>query len=331
MAETRAVSALLYGKVHHEFQRRWLEPSSGGRSFMGNQIERPERYRGFLAVRIEPAYNRGVWRTIALGQPCRQRDPSMMGNVKLLDDRVPEDNKAVPRPFASSKLAVLRQHPYFCDLDPEAFDQLCRYAKHSTLKRGATIVSRGDPGTSLIAAISGTVKISVSSADGRSAILNLIGPGEIFGEVAVLDGLARTADVTANTNCEIFIIDRRDFLPFVRSQPALAMKFVELLCTRLGWTSDRVGEVILQDLPGRLASTLLRLTEQHKLAPGGRTIAITQHEISEMVGMTRESINKQLRAWATRNWVRLEHGAIVVLNAEMLRELAEAGSGSEDD
>ena len=226
---------------------------------------------------------------------------------------------------------MLRKHPIFCDLDPEALDQLCRYAKHSSLKRGATIVSKGDPGNSLIAVISGTVKISISSPDGRSAILNLIGPGEIFGEVAVLDGLARTADATANTNCEIYVIDRRDFLPFVRSQPALAMKFIELLCTRLRWTSDQVEEVILQDLPGRLASALLRLTEKHKLAQGGRTIAITQQEISEMVGMTRESINKQLRAWATRNLVRLEHGAIVVLNAGMLRALAEAGSGNEGD
>src|ERR1700692_2873861 len=126
-----------------------------------------------------------------------------MGNVKLLDGRVPEEKKGVARPFASSKLAVLRKHPYFCDLDPEAFDQLCRYAKHSTLKRGATIVSRGDPGSSLIAVISGTVKISVSSADGRSAILNLIGPGEIFGEVAVLDGLARAAAVMSITKSRI--------------------------------------------------------------------------------------------------------------------------------
>jgi CRP/FNR family transcriptional regulator, cyclic AMP receptor protein len=244
---------------------------------------------------------------------------------------VPQDKTSEARRFSSSKLAVLRKHPIFCDLDPEALDQLCRYAKHSSLKRGATIVSKGDPGNSLIAVISGTVKISISSPDGRSAILNLIGPGEIFGEVAVLDGLARTADATANTNCEIYVIDRRDFLPFVRSQPALAMKFIELLCTRLRWTSDQVEEVILQDLPGRLASALLRLTEKHKLAQGGRTIAITQQEISEMVGMTRESINKQLRAWATRNWVRLEHGAIVVLNAGMLRALAEAGSGNEGD
>src|ERR1700716_1010810 len=245
--------------------------------------------------------------------------------------RVPQDNTGEARGFPSSKLAVLRKHPIFCDLDAEAFEQLCRYAKHSTLKRGTTIVSKGDPGNSLIAVISGTVKISVSSPDGRSAIFNLIGPGEIIGEIAVLDGQARTADATANTNCEIFVIDRREFLPFVRSHPALAMKFIELLCAKLRWTSDQVEQVILQNLPGRLASALIRLAEKHKLAPGDQTIAVTQQEMSEMVGMTRESINKQLRVWAARKWVRLEHGAIVVLNAEPLQELVEAGSGDNSD
>src|SRR5258708_33837603 len=142
---------------------------------------------------------------------------------------VAQDKTSDPRQVTSSKLAVLRGHQIFCDLDASAFEQLCRYAKHATLKRGATIFSKGDPGNSLIAVISGTVKISISSPDGRSAILNLIGPGDIVGEVAVLDGQARTADATANSNCEIFVIDRREFLPFVRSHPALAMKFIELL------------------------------------------------------------------------------------------------------
>jgi CRP/FNR family transcriptional regulator, cyclic AMP receptor protein len=244
---------------------------------------------------------------------------------------MPQEKKVVPRSAARDTLSVLRQHPIFCDLGPEALDQLCRYAKHSTLKRGATIFSKGDPGNSLFAVISGTVKISISSADGRSAILNLIGAGEIFGEMSVLDGQARSADATANTSCEIFAIDRREFLPFVRSQPALAMKFIELLCTRLRWTSDQVEQVILQNLPGRLAGALIRLAEKYKLAPAGRTITITQQEISEMVGMTRESINKQLRVWAGRNWVRLEHGAIVVLDTVPLQALAEAGSGSEGE
>src|SRR3954452_16688433 len=244
---------------------------------------------------------------------------------------VPQDNKGEARGFASGKLSVLGKHPYFADLEPESFDQLCRYAKHSTLKRGATIASKGDPGTSLFAVISGTVKISISSPDGRNAILNLIGAGEIFGEIALLDRQPRSADAIANTNCELFIIDRREFIPFVQSQPTLAMKFIELLCMRLRSTSDQVEQVILQNLPGRLASALLRLSEKHSSEPQGRTIAITQQEISEMVGMTRESINKQLRAWASRDWVRLEHGAIVVLNAEILRDIAEAGAGHDGE
>jgi CRP/FNR family cyclic AMP-dependent transcriptional regulator len=242
---------------------------------------------------------------------------------------VPQQRTGEAHGFTSSKLSVLRKHPIFADLEPEAFDQLCRYARHTTLKRGGTLFSKGDPGNSLYAVISGTVKMSVSSADGRNAILNIIGPGEIFGEMALLTGRTRSADAIANSSCELFVIDRREFIPFVKSQPALAMKFIELLCERLRQTSDQVEQIILQNLPGRLASALLRLSEKHDVATQDRTIAMTQQEISEMVGMTRESINKQLRAWAARDWVRLEHGAIVVLKAEMLRELAEAGTGGD--
>ena len=225
----------------------------------------------------------------------------------------------------SIKLSVLRQHPCFRDLAPEALDQLCRYAKHIVLKRGATLFAKDDPGNSLYAVISGTVKISISS-HARNAILNMVGPGELFGEISVLDGQPRSADATANTDCEIFVIDRRDFLPFLRSQPTLTMKFIELLCARLRWTSDQVEQVILQDLPRRLASALLGLIEKRKLEPESHIILITQREISEMVGMTRESVNKQLRAWAAHNWVRLEHGAIVVFDAAALRKLAETGT-----
>jgi CRP-like cAMP-binding protein len=250
-------------------------------------------------------------------------------SLELTD--VPQRRTSEAHGFSNGKLSVLRKHPIFADLEPEAFDQLCRYAKHTTLKRGTTLFSKGDPGHSLYAVISGTVKMSISSPDGRNAILNIVGPGEIFGEIALLDGQPRSTDAIANSNCELFVIDRREFIPFVKDQPALAMKFIELLCERLRSTSDQVEQIILQNLPGRLASALLRLSEKHKSELQGRTIAITQQEISEMVGMTRESINKQLRAWANRDWVRLEHGAIVVLNAEALRELAEAGSGSDGE
>jgi CRP/FNR family transcriptional regulator, cyclic AMP receptor protein len=243
---------------------------------------------------------------------------------------VPQESVGDARRVSNSKLSVLRHHPIFRDLDPEALDQLCRYAKHTALKRGATLFAKDDPGNSLYAVISGTVKISVSSPDGRNAILNLVGPGELFGEMSVLDGQPRSADATANSNCEIFVIDRRDFMPFVRSQPTLAMKFIELLCAKLRWTSEQVEQVILQDLPGRLASALLGLIEKRKPDPESHIISITQQEISEMVGMTRESINKQLRAWVARNWVRLEHGAIVVLDPSALRDLAQANGRGEE-
>ena len=111
-------------------------------------------------------------------------------NHQMVVTGAPQDKSSTPRSAARSTLSVLRNHPFFCDLAPEALDQLCRYAKHSTLKRGATIFSKGDPGNSLFAVISGTVKISISSVDGRNAILNLIGAGEIFGEMSVLDGQA---------------------------------------------------------------------------------------------------------------------------------------------
>jgi CRP/FNR family cyclic AMP-dependent transcriptional regulator len=244
---------------------------------------------------------------------------------------VPQKRTGETQGITSGALSVLRKHPIFADLEPEAFAQLCRYAKHSMLKRGSTLFSKGDPGNSLYAVISGTVKMSISSPDGRNAILNIVGPGEIFGEIALLDQQPRSTDAIANSNCELFVIDRRDFIPFVKAQPTLAMKFIELLCERLRSTSDQVEQIILLHLPGRLASALLRLSEKDTSAAQGRTIVITQQEISEMVGMTRESINKQLRAWAGREWVRLEHGAIIVLNADMLRDIAEAGSGHDNE
>jgi CRP/FNR family transcriptional regulator, cyclic AMP receptor protein len=232
----------------------------------------------------------------------------------------------VPCSSSSKLLSVLRQHPAFRDVAPKALDQLCRYAKPTVLKRGATIFIKDDPANGLYAVVSGRVKISNSSPDGRNVILGFVGPGELFGEMAVLDGQPRSANATANTNCEIFVIDRREFLAFVRSQPTLATKIIELMCARFRWTSDRVEQLILRkDLPGRLANALLGLTENRRLDGERSTIAITQQEIAEMVGMTRESINKQLRAWALRKWVRLEHGAIVVLDAAALRD-AEAGA-----
>ncbi len=220
------------------------------------------------------------------------------------------------------KIALLRGHHLFCDLDASAFDRFGRSAKRKLFKRGASIFAKGDPGNSLFFVVSGTVKIGVSSADGRGAIFNLINPGEIFGEIAVLDGLARTADAIANANCELFVMDRRDFMILLDSQPALAKKLIELLCVRLRWISDHVEQVIFPDLPGKLAKALLRLIDKTAANPGFE-IAVTQQEIGEMVGMSRESVNKQLHEWAALKLVRVQRGAITIVDMETLKALAE--------
>lgn len=239
---------------------------------------------------------------------------------------MPPRNSSPTRPGATDKIAVLRQHPIFRDLDAAALDRLGRYAKLSRVKRGAKILAKGDPGTSLLAVVSGTVRMSSSSAEGRSALLNLIGAGELFGEIAVLDGLARSTDAIANTNCEILSIDRRDLMPFLRDQPDLAMRFIELLCGRLRWTSEQVEQLILQNLSARLAGAIVRLADRQQGKAASRTIDTTQQQLSEMVGISRESTNKQLVGWAARGWVRLDHGAIAVLNVDALRKVADTAS-----
>jgi CRP/FNR family transcriptional regulator, cyclic AMP receptor protein len=231
------------------------------------------------------------------------------------------DPERTPAPSPGKRISVLRDHPFFHGLESAAIDQLFRYAKTRKFKRGATVISKGDAGDCLFAVVSGTVKMSISSVAGRSVILNVVGAGEIFGEIAMLDGLARTTDAIANTNCELLVIDRRDFIPFVKTHPLLSMKLIELLCARLRQSSGQIEQIILQTLPGRLASTLVRLGKNRE-ASAPQLITITQREIAEMVGTTRESVNKQLRIWETNKWVRLEHGAIIVLDGRPLEVLA---------
>ncbi len=227
---------------------------------------------------------------------------------------------------ASERMALLRKHPLFGQLATELLERLSSYATMRTMQRGATIFAKGDPGNSLYAVCAGTVKISVPSADGKDAVFNLLGEGEIFGEIALLDGRPRTADATAMSDCELMVIERRDFLSLVRSQPEIALKLLEVLCARVRHTSEQVEDVLFLDLPGRLAKILLQLTERAELSPA-RRVTITQREIGQMIGMSRESTNKQLRDWQERKWVRLERGGIVVLQPEALAALARAGAG----
>jgi CRP/FNR family transcriptional regulator, cyclic AMP receptor protein len=134
-------------------------------------------------------------------------------------------------------LTLLRGHPVFGALALDQLDRLCTYATTRVVPANTTLFAKGDPGAALFAVHSGTVKITVPSIDGREAMFNLLHSGEIFGEIALLDGEPRTADAVALTDCEFIVIERRDFLTFVHGEPKVALKLIELLCARLRWAS----------------------------------------------------------------------------------------------
>jgi CRP-like cAMP-binding protein len=210
------------------------------------------------------------------------------------------------------KRTVLAAHPFFKGIAPAIVDSLVSRAVIRKVKKGAVLFRKGDPGTTLYAVLSGAVRISAPSRQGQDAIFNLIPSGEIFGEIALLDGGARTADAVVIEDSELMLIERRDFVPLVRDNPELAMKLVEIVCTRLRKTTEQVEDVMFHGLPTRLAKTLLQLSERSASAADGK-LRLTQRDLGQVVGVSRESVNKLLRDWQRRKWLKLERGGLVIL------------------
>ncbi len=226
----------------------------------------------------------------------------------------------------ADKRTLLQTHYLFSKLSPKQIDRLAACIVGKSVARGTSICAKGDPGSSLFVVCQGTVKISVPSADGHDAVLNLIGKGDVFGEIALLDGRPRTADVVAITDCELFVIERRDFLPLVKEEPEIALKMIEILCAKLRRTTEQAENLMFLHLPGRLAKALLRLSDGDERSCE-RKVAVTQKDLGNIIGMSRESTNRQLRIWEEQGWVRLERGGIVILSAtKALERIAESDS-----
>ena len=225
----------------------------------------------------------------------------------------------------ANKLAILRRHSLFSQLSPPAIEHLGSHVKRCRLPRGTVIFAKGEPGTGLMGVLAGAVKISVPSADGREIVLSIMHEGDIFGENALLDGHPRTGSATAMTDCELMVIERRNFIPFLRSQPDLAIQIIEILCSRLRRTTEQVQDMTFLNLSTRLAKTLLRLTADAERGSALK-VAITQREISQIIGRSRESTNKQLRSFAKLGLLRLKRGAIVVVQRDKLAKVAAQGS-----
>lgn len=218
------------------------------------------------------------------------------------------------------KEGLLRSHPFFRGLDDRIVDRLAPRALTRKVKKGTLLFRKGDAGTNLFAVGAGAVRVSAPSDEGKDTVFNLIVPGEIFGEIAFLDGGPRSADAVMIESGELMIIERRDFLPLLRDYPELAVRLLEIVCGRLRRTSERIEDVVFLRLKARLAKTLLYLNERSS-SEHQQTLKVTQREISQLVGVSRESANKQLRKWQRQKWVRLERGGLSILSPDALKRL----------
>ena len=222
------------------------------------------------------------------------------------------------------KHVLLRAHPFFKDLGNTIIDRLAPRVITTKVKKGAAIFHKGDIGSKLYAVRAGAVRISAPSEQGKDAIFNLVVPGELFGEIAFLDGGQRSADAVAIDDCELMVIERRDFIPILRDDPEVAIRLINILCARLRRTSEQVEDIVFLGLPNRLAKVLLHLYQPSATAAPNKKIYITQREISQMIGVSRESANKQLQDWQRRKWLKLERGGVVIFSPDALRDLVSA-------
>ena len=215
---------------------------------------------------------------------------------------------------------LFRFHPFFSGLDERILERLMPHALTRKVKKGTVLFRKGDVGTNLYAVCAGAVRVSAPSDQGKDAVFNLIVPGEIFGEIAFLDGGLRTADAVMIEPGELVVIERRDFLPLLQDYPELALRLLEILCGRLRRTSEQVEDIVFLGLKARLAKALLYLYA-HSSSKPQQELKVTQREISQLIGVSRESANKQLRSWERHKWIRLERGGLRILSLDALRRL----------
>jgi CRP/FNR family transcriptional regulator, cyclic AMP receptor protein len=235
-------------------------------------------------------------------------------------------------PRAESLRDVLSRNPAFRDLDPRSLAELRALARLRTFGPQEVVFRQGDVGDGLFVIATGFLKVSFSGPTGTTTTLSVMGPTEMFGELSLLDGGARSATVTAVTRAELLSIDREPFLKLFRSRPSVAIALVELVARRLRRLSERSDDVSGLPVASRLAKQLLQLAESHafRLAPSRVRLAIklSQREMGELVGTSRESVNKHLSRWKQRGILDEDNGFLVVTDLEQLRAIASSPNPS---
>ena len=225
---------------------------------------------------------------------------------------------------AEIRRGLLAKHFLLREADPKTLDQLVAASVVVSYGNRQRIFDKGDDGDRLLGVLGGQVRIYVISSEGRELLMNVIMPGELFGEISLIDGKPRSASAVAVGTTDLLHIRRQDFMALLQKNGELCLKFMGILCERVRWTSGLLEDASLLDLPSRLAKRLLSLAHGigEKQGDGIRIgVKLSQTDLGNMLGVTREAVNKQLREWKKDGLVDMQDGQMLILDPQSLSAL----------
>lgn len=220
---------------------------------------------------------------------------------------------------------ALRSALLFRELNDEAAAALRDSMVEVHLDRGEVLFHEGDEGDRIYVVTDGKIKLGRTAQDGRENLLALLGPGQMFGELSLFDPGPRSATATAVTESSLLALGHADLIPLLTGRPEVARGLLLQLASRLRRSNDTLADLVFSDVPGRVAKQLLDLSTRFGVPSeeGVRVVHdLTQEELAQLVGASRETVNKALADFVGRGWLRLEQRSVVLLDVERLRRRA---------
>lgn len=217
----------------------------------------------------------------------------------------------------------LKYVPIFSELEDAALEQIVKIGSKKTFKKDSVVLLEHETGSALFVIADGKVKISRVSDDGREVILTILGESDFFGEMAILDGLTRSANVTAIEDSELFIIQRNDFLDLLKTHPEVTISLLQELTQRLRAADMKIKSLSLKDAEGKVATVLLQLADDiGRIKQGAVEIEKLpyQHDLANMAGTSRETISRTLHSFAKKGLVEIDGSKLKILNYERFKE-----------
>lgn len=223
------------------------------------------------------------------------------------------------------EIDAVRKAPLFAPLNDHDAQALLESMTPTRVPRGKELFHEGDQGESLYVITEGKVKLGRRSADGRDNLLAILGTGEMLGELSLFDPGPRSATATAVSDVQLVGLAHPDMAEFLSTRPEVAMTMLRTLASRLRRTNEALGDLVFTDVPGRVAKALLDLSGRFgQPVDDGILVAhdLTQEELAQLVGASRETVNKALADFTSRGWIKLEARAVTLLDTERLQRRA---------